>query len=201
MCVDQKMIRQQLKNAKKAKYEMGNFCEQFGLPPIVPSRRHRNKPDKFTKKYHHPKRRNVKPDKIFRKHKRSKPAKPSKGRCFNCGKNGHYANKCPNPPNKLKNKINSLNIDEEEKNDLFRILQSQDCSDSDSSYIDEVTSDDSCYNSASESSGKNVFKIGCNKSCCDSKFYNVTSKEEEQENLLITLISKIENDELKDEYL
>jgi hypothetical protein len=35
MCIDQKMIRQQLKNAKRAKYEMGNFCEQFGLPPIV----------------------------------------------------------------------------------------------------------------------------------------------------------------------
>jgi hypothetical protein len=34
MCIDQKMIRQQLKNAKRAKYEMGNFCEQFGLPPI-----------------------------------------------------------------------------------------------------------------------------------------------------------------------
>jgi hypothetical protein len=148
MCVDQKMIRQQLKNAKKAKYEMGNFCEQFGLPPIAPSRRHRKKPDKFTKKYRHTKRRVVKlerPDKIFRKHKRSKTVKTSKGKCFNCGKKGHYAYKCPNPPNKLKNKINSLNIDEEEKNDLFRILQSQDYSDSDSSYINEVTSDDSCY--------------------------------------------------------
>jgi hypothetical protein len=30
MCIDQKMIRQQLKNAKKAKYEMSNFYEQFG---------------------------------------------------------------------------------------------------------------------------------------------------------------------------
>ena len=35
MCNDQKMLRQQLKNSKKAKYEMGNFCEQFGLPPIA----------------------------------------------------------------------------------------------------------------------------------------------------------------------
>jgi hypothetical protein len=103
MCVDQKMIRQQLKNAKKAKYEMGNFCEQFGLPPIAPSRRHRKKPDKFTKKYRHTKRKTVKPErpaKIFRKHKRSKPVKTSRGRCFNCGKKGHYADKCPNPPNK-----------------------------------------------------------------------------------------------------
>jgi hypothetical protein len=36
MCIDQKMIRQQMKNTKKAKYEMGNLCEQFGLPPIAP---------------------------------------------------------------------------------------------------------------------------------------------------------------------
>ena len=43
MCIDQKMIRQQLKNAKKAKYEMRNFCEQFGLPPIAFSRKHRKK--------------------------------------------------------------------------------------------------------------------------------------------------------------
>ena len=27
MCNDQKMLKQQLKNNKKAKYEMGNFCE------------------------------------------------------------------------------------------------------------------------------------------------------------------------------
>jgi hypothetical protein len=211
MCVDHNIIRQQLKNAKKAKYEMGNFCEQFGLPPIAPSRRHRKKPDKFTKKYRHTKkyqhtkRRTVKPEgpsKIFRKHKRSKTVKIFKGRCFNCGKKGHYTDKCPNPPNKLKNKINSVKIDEDDRNDLFRILQFQDYSDSDSSYDDEtISSDDSHYHSASESSSKDVFKIGCSKSCCESKFCNVTSKEEEEENLLITLISKIENDELKDEYL
>ena len=50
MCIDQKMIRQQLKNAKKAKYEMGNFCEQFGLPSIAPSRKNRKKSDKFFRK-------------------------------------------------------------------------------------------------------------------------------------------------------
>jgi len=100
--------------------------KKFGLPPIAHSRRHRKKLDKFTKKYLHTKRRTVKlerPDKIFRKHKRSKLAKHFRGRCFNCGKKGHYADKCPNPPNKLKNKINSLNIDEEENNYLFRIMQ------------------------------------------------------------------------------
>ena len=34
MCNDQKMLKQQLKNSKKAKYEMGNFYEQYGLPPL-----------------------------------------------------------------------------------------------------------------------------------------------------------------------
>jgi hypothetical protein len=52
-----------------------------------------------------------------------------------------------------------------------------------------------------ESSNKIVFKFGCNKSCCENKFCNVISKEEEQKNFLLTLISKIENDELKDKYL
>ena len=34
------MLRQQLKNfyKKKKNNEMGNFCEQFGLIPIAPSR-------------------------------------------------------------------------------------------------------------------------------------------------------------------
>jgi hypothetical protein len=50
MCIDQKIIRQQLKNAKRAKYEMGNFCEQFGSSPIAPSRKNRKKSDKVFQK-------------------------------------------------------------------------------------------------------------------------------------------------------
>jgi FtsZ-binding cell division protein ZapB len=43
-------------------------------------------------------------------------------------------------------------------------------------------------------------KIGCFDSCCNKKIY-VLTKYEEQEDLLIILISKIENPELKEEYL
>ena len=54
MCNDQKMLRQQLKNSKKDKYEMGNFCEQFGLPPIALSRQKgKKKHDKIHKDYKH----------------------------------------------------------------------------------------------------------------------------------------------------
>ena len=52
MCNDQKMLKQQLKNSKKAKYEMGNFCEQYGLPPISPFRqkgKHAKKHDNHIK--------------------------------------------------------------------------------------------------------------------------------------------------------
>jgi hypothetical protein len=41
----------------------------------------------------------------------------AKGRCFTCGKYGHYADKCPKPPRKLKKKeINALKIDDSELN-------------------------------------------------------------------------------------
>ena len=44
MCNDQKMLRQQLKNSKKDKYEMGHFCEQFIYPllPFLSKKRKRN---------------------------------------------------------------------------------------------------------------------------------------------------------------
>ena len=51
MCNDKKMLRQQLKNSKKDKYEMGNFCEQFGLPPLPFSRKRKKKHDKIHKDY------------------------------------------------------------------------------------------------------------------------------------------------------
>jgi hypothetical protein len=99
----------------------------------------------------------------------------------------------------LKNKINTLKIDDSEKY-LIRNLQSRESSDL--SDINILTFDDSDYQFASEFSDNNVFKIGCNDSCWKNiKTCNVLTKVEEQEDLLITLISKIENTELKEEYL
>jgi hypothetical protein len=68
MCIDQKMIRQQLKNAKKAKYEMGNFREQFRLPYIAPSRKNRKKSDKVSRR---------KPAPYYNTYKKRKFNKPS----------------------------------------------------------------------------------------------------------------------------
>jgi hypothetical protein len=192
------------------KYEMGNFCEQLGLPPITPSRKDRKKSDKVFRKKPTPyynnykKRKFNKPSKNFSKNPKTKKESKfdkyfSQRKCFNCGESGHFADKCPKPPKKIKQEINALNIKESEKENIFRILQNNDFSDF-SSEEDFLTSDDSDYHSASEFSED--VKIGCFDSCCNkTKTYSVLTKVEEQEDLLITLISKIENPELKKEYL
>ena len=55
MCDDEKLLEYQLQNKRKAKYKMGNFCEQYGLPPIASSREKGKKHDKSHKNYSHKK--------------------------------------------------------------------------------------------------------------------------------------------------
>ena len=55
MCNDEKLLKYQLKNKRKDKYEMGNFYEQYGLPPIAPSRQKGKKLYKSHKNYNHKK--------------------------------------------------------------------------------------------------------------------------------------------------
>ena len=100
MCNDEKLLRYHLKNKRKAKYEMDNFCEQYGLPPIAPSKQKRKKHDKIHKNYNHKKYKKyrtnyVKPNDFYAKKKniskKYDKQKSSKDKCFNCGKLGHYS--------------------------------------------------------------------------------------------------------------
>ena len=69
MCNDKKMSKQKLKNSKKAKYEMDNFCEQYGLPPIAPIRQKgKKKHDKVHKDYKY-KKHFTKPNDFYAKNK------------------------------------------------------------------------------------------------------------------------------------
>ena len=75
MCNDEKLLKYQLQNKKKAKYEMGNFCEQYGLPPIAHSRQKGKKHDKSHKSYSHKKYKKykknfVKPNDFYAKKKK-----------------------------------------------------------------------------------------------------------------------------------
>ena len=216
MCNDQKNVKTTVKNSKKAKYEMVNFCEQYGLPPIAPSRQKGNKKhDKVHKDYKYKKyrRRSTKPNNFYDKkknvYKKHDKQKSGKGNCFNCGKFGQFSKDYKQKLGKLKNKLNMLDINDYDKEDLFWILESRSSAPSDSSEDDYLSSTNSIYHSNSETSDSPNIKIGCRDSCCNTinvlskgcKTINVLTKGEDQENLLINLISQIDNPELKEEYL
>ena len=81
-----------------------------------------------------------------------------------------------------------LNINENNQEELFRILESNNSSNS--LEEDFSSSSDSCYQSADESSDSPNMKIGCRDSCCNViKSVNVLTKSEENESLLIKLIN------------
>ena len=99
-----------------------------------------------------------------------------------------------------------LNINDEDQEDLFRILESTTLSDSCEEDFSSLSDFDYQYTETSDSPN---IKIGCRYSYCNivnvlskpNKTINVLIKSEEQENLLINLISQIDNPELKEEYL
>ena len=193
---------------------MGNFCEQYGLPPIAPSRKKRKKKhDKIHKEHKRYRTSFTKPNKFYdkKKHafKKYDKQKFGKGRCFNCGKPGHFSKDCKQKSGNLKNKLKMLNINDNDQAELFQILKSTTLSDSFEEDFSSSSNSGYHYNSETSTSSSPNIKIGCRDSCCKiinvlskgNKTVSTLSKGEEQENLLITLISQIDNPKLKEEYL
>ena len=202
MCNDEKLLKHQLMNKRKAKYKMGNFCEQYGLPPIAPSRQKGKKHDKSHKNYSHKKYKNnsVKPNDFYAKRKnvskKYDKQRSSKGKCFNYDKLGHFSKDCKQKHGKLKNKFNMLNIDDKEQEELFRILESNNSSNS--LEDDFSSSSDSCYQSIDDSSDSSNIKISCRNSFCNViKSINTLTKGEENKKLIIQLINQIQNPKLQ----
>ena len=93
-----------------------------------------------------------------------------------------------------------LNIDDKEQEELFRILESKNLSNS--LEDDFSSSSDSCYQYANDSSNSPNIKIGCKDSCCNViKSVTTLTKGEENEKLIIQLINQIRNPQLQKEYL
>ena len=211
MCIDMKLNAQNKSDKKTAKYELGNFCEQYGLPSLPPSRRRKHKYSFNRKhKYSHNKNHNFEPNKFYSKNKfQKKHSKPnnqfhkkksfdkSQTKCYKCNKPGHFANNCP-----VKNTIKQLKISKEEQDKLIQILEIRN-TDSEIEDFDNqfISTDSSSSSTNSDDSSSPDITLGCGDTCCKTKSINVLSKQEEQEELLIDLIGKIDNPELKTEYL
>ena len=93
-----------------------------------------------------------------------------------------------------------LNINDKEQEELFRILESNNSSDS--LEDDFSSSSNSCYQSVDDSHDSPNIKIGCRDSCCNViNSVDTLTKSEENEKLIIQLINQIQNPELQKEYL
>ena len=135
MCIDLKLSQKAAKDKHNVKYELGNFCEWYGLPLVALSRSKNNKKKssykystKYKKKYYPFK----STDKYYTKpknknyHKKSNQSQKSKPKpdvtCYNCGKKGHYSNKCK-IKEKLKAKLNQLQITDENQQQILDIFK------------------------------------------------------------------------------
>ena len=90
-----------------------------------------------------------------------------------------------------------LNIDDKDQEEFLESNNSSDSLENDFSSLSN-----SCYHSADDSSNSPNVKIGCRDSYCNViKSVNVLTKSDENESLLIKLISQIANPDLQKEYL
>ena len=141
MCIDMKIQNQANKDKRKVKYEIGNFCTQYGLPSIAPSKRkprEKEYPRKRTAfKYYksHKKPNNFSRNDFYKKSKKSrdyhkvnskrknlaqKTFDKKYSKCYKCGKKGHFRSECKS---KAKALINTLQGDQTSKDEIFRLLE------------------------------------------------------------------------------
>jgi hypothetical protein len=152
---------------------------------------------KHKKRFKRFKKRSFELNDFYKKEKR-KPKKrrfkSNKEGCYKCGKSCHFAKNC-----KAKETIKQLKVSNEEKEKLIRMLEIQDTEPSENESVISSSENSYCSSSSDKSKSGPDISFSCNDTCC--KTIGVMTKEEEQEELLLDLISRIENPELNRQYL
>ncbi|GAV89703.1 zf-CCHC domain-containing protein [Cephalotus follicularis] len=143
ICNDIKMSRQIKKDSKIYKKELGDFCTQFGYKPFKPPpsktenlQRHKKNKRYYDKKHFEKPKYYKKSNKRrthFKTNKFQKPNnEPQKTKfkntntCYNYGKPGHIARYC-----RIRKQIKKLDLSEDHKNQLFKIIDNQSPEESD----------------------------------------------------------------------
>jgi hypothetical protein len=221
LCNDLRMTHQLEKEKKYAKLELGNFCEQFGYSPlktVAPSRQRRKQQKLYKNNYKNYKSNkrnkpykfyNNKPYKNFNFKTQAKNVGKQKDRtpvCYRCGKTGHFQKNC-----KVKKEINKIDISkyntEQLKDKFLQILQTDSENESNDSLEDNASNNEifQIENSSDSSSSENSSEEGielchCNNKdfCSCKKTINVLNKSEQ---IIFELIDKIEDPQIKFEYL
>ncbi|XP_050255252.1 uncharacterized protein LOC126701174 [Quercus robur] len=197
MCIDLKIQSQA--NKSKAKYEIGNFCTQYGLPSVTPKRKSKHRGEEPSEKSYREKtaskyyrKQKLKNDDFYKKGKSKSTGKfipKTSGKCFKCGKKGHFQKECKA---KAKSLINTLISDQTSKEEIFKLLELDHLkSESNGEEIHQLyrSSSETSRVSSSSSSGTDEI-LTCQDSCCRNKTISVLSKQEE---LLLDLIEHIED--------
>ncbi|GAV92401.1 zf-CCHC domain-containing protein [Cephalotus follicularis] len=128
ICYDIKMSKQIKKDSKTYKKELGDFCTQFGYETFKPPLSKNLQKQKLWRKNYY--KRQFEKSEYYRKpnrrktHFKNKFQKPNNDfpkldstTCYNCGKPGHIARYC-----KIRKQIKKLDLTEDHRNQLFRII-------------------------------------------------------------------------------
>ena len=128
MCRDLKIQSQASKS--KAKYEVGNFCTQYGLPSIIPKRKSKYRGKEPSEKFHkkrtaakYYRKQKFKTDDFYKKGKSRSIGKfisKASRKCFKCGKRGHFQKECKAMAKSL---ISTLVSNQASKEEIFKLLE------------------------------------------------------------------------------
>ena len=133
LCNEIRLNKQIKRQNLTEKSQLGQFCAQFGMEmkPSDKSKISRNRTSRFKeKRYKRRKfRKEINKEKdLARKNEWKAKNNTTKKirRCYICGETDHLANRCRNKKaRRLKKKINNLNLQEEEKQEILNVIYSE----------------------------------------------------------------------------